>query len=680
MTVSANGAISYVPTAAYVGPDSFTYKANDGALDSNTVTVSLTVTATNTAPVAVADSYSTPKNTTLTVAAPGVLGNDTDADGDTLTAILVANISHGTLGLNANGAISYVPTTGYSGPDSFTYKANDGALDSNTVTVSLTVTPTNAAPVAVADSYATPKNTTLTVAAPGVLGNDTDADGDTLSSILVANVSHGTLTLGANGSISYVPTAGYFGPDSFTYKANDGALDSNTVTVSLTVTGTNSAPVAVNDSYSTAKNTTLTVAAPGVLGNDTDADGNALTAALVANVAHGTLTLGANGSISYVPTAGYSGPDSFTYQANDGTINSNTATVSLTVTATNGAPVAVADSYSTPKNTSLVVAAPGVLANDTDPDGNPLTAAVVATVSHGTLTLAAAGGFTYAPTTGYIGADSFTYRANDGSLNSNTVTVSLTVTGPTQGYWMVASDGGIFTFGTAGFFGSKGGQPLDKPIVGMTRTPSGAGYWLVASDGGIFAFGNALFFGSKGGQPLNAPIVGMSRTPSGLGYWLVACDGGIFAFGDAPFKGSKGGQPLDKPIVGMTPTPSGQGYWLVASDGGIFSFGDATFRGSKGGQHLDKPIVGMTATASGAGYWMVASDGGIFTFGDALFYGSKGGQPLNQPIVGMTTSPSGLGYWLVASDGGIFTFGDALFYGSMGGAILDKPVVGMTSR
>ena len=195
-----------------------------------------------------ADSYSTPKNTTLAVAAPGVLGNDTDADGDTLSAILVANVSHGTLTLGANGAISYVPTTGYVGPDSFTYKANDGALDSNTVTVSLTVTATNAAPVAVADSYSTPKNTTLAVAAPGVLGNDTDADGDTLTAILVANVSHGTLTLGANGSISYVPTTAYVGPDSFTYKANDGALDSNTVTVSLTVTATNAAPVAVADS------------------------------------------------------------------------------------------------------------------------------------------------------------------------------------------------------------------------------------------------------------------------------------------------------------------------------------------------------------------------------------------------------------------------------------------------
>ena len=299
------------------------------------------IAPTNHAPVAVADSYSTPKNTTLTVAAPGLLSNDTDADGDPLTAIKVSDPSHGTVTVSANGAISYIPTTGYSGPDSFTYKANDGTLDSNAATVSLTVTATNDAPVAVADSYSTPKNTTLTVAAPGLLSNDTDADGDPLTAIKVSDPSHGTVTVSANGAISYVPTTGYSGPDSFTYKANDGTLDSNAATVSLTVTATNDAPVAVADSYSTPKNTTLTVAAPGLLSNDTDADGDPLTAIKVSDPSHGTVTVSANGAISYIPTTGYSGPDSFTYKANDGTLDSNAVTVSLTVTATNDAPVCV---------------------------------------------------------------------------------------------------------------------------------------------------------------------------------------------------------------------------------------------------------------------------------------------------------------------------------------------------
>jgi hypothetical protein len=250
---------------------------------------------------------------------------------------------------------------------------------------------------------------------------------------------------------------------------------------------------------------------------------------------------------------------------------------------------------------------------------------------------------------------------------------------PNSSYWLVASDGGVFTFGNAGFYGSTGSIHLNKPIVGMAPTASKNGYWLVASDGGIFSYGDAGFYGSQGGKPLNKPIVGMAATPDGSGYWLVASDGGIFSFGDAKFYGSEGGKPLNKPIVGMATTTDGLGYWLVASDGGIFSFGDANFHGSMGGKPLNKPIVGMAATSDALGYWLVASDGGIFNFGDAGFYGSAGGTPLNKPAVGMAATPDGRGYWIAASDGGIFNYGDANFYGSEGGVVLNKPVVGVAS-
>jgi hypothetical protein len=246
-------------------------------------------------------------------------------------------------------------------------------------------------------------------------------------------------------------------------------------------------------------------------------------------------------------------------------------------------------------------------------------------------------------------------------------------------YRLVASDGGIFAYGNAGFFGSTGGIPLNKPIVGSADTASGKGYWLVASDGGVFNYGDAAFKGSAGSIPLVKPIVGMAPTPSGQGYWLVASDGGIFNYGDAGFFGSTGGIPLGKPVVGMAATPSGQGYWLVAADGGIFNFGDAGFFGSTGGINLAQPVVGVAATPSGAGYFLVASDGGIFAYGDAAFRGSTGGIPLNQPIVGMTTTSTGRGYWLVASDGGVFAFGEGAFLGSAGGTPLNKPVVGMTA-
>jgi hypothetical protein len=247
------------------------------------------------------------------------------------------------------------------------------------------------------------------------------------------------------------------------------------------------------------------------------------------------------------------------------------------------------------------------------------------------------------------------------------------------GYWTVASDGGIFSFGSAQFLGSMGGSPLNKPVVGMAPTPDHQGYWLVASDGGIFSFGDAKFYGSTGSLQLNQPVVGMAATPDGKGYWLVASDGGLFAFGDAVFYGSTGSIHLNKPVVGMASTADGLGYWLVASDGGIFAYGDAKFYGSTGSIQLNKPVVGMAATPDGKGYWLVASDGGIFAYGDAVFHGSAGNLILNKPIVGMDATPSGGGYRLVASDGGVFAYGDANFFGSTGSLTLNKPVVGMAN-
>ena len=246
-----------------------------------------------------------------------------------------------------------------------------------------------------------------------------------------------------------------------------------------------------------------------------------------------------------------------------------------------------------------------------------------------------------------------------------------------NGYVLSGSDGGIFTFGDAGYFGSMGSKHLNAPIVGIASTPDQNGYWLVASDGGIFTFGDAGYFGSMGSKHLNAPIVGIASTPDGDGYWLVASDGGIFTFGDAGYFGSMGSKHLNAPIVGIASTATGDGYWMVAKDGGIFTFGDAGYLGSMGNKHLNAPIVGIASTATGDGYWMVASDGGIFTFGDAGYLGSMGNKHLNAPIVGIASTSTGNGYRMVASDGGIFTFGDAGYFGSMGSKHLNAPIVGI---
>ncbi len=242
-----------------------------------------------------------------------------------------------------------------------------------------------------------------------------------------------------------------------------------------------------------------------------------------------------------------------------------------------------------------------------------------------------------------------------------------------DGYWLVGRDGGVFSFGTAHFFGSTGGLALTKPVVGMTSVPGGQGYWFVGSDGGVFAFGPAAkFYGSMGGTALNQPAVAMATTTSGKGYWLAASDGGIFSFGDAKFYGSMGGTHLNQPVVAMTATQSGKGYWLATRDGGIFSFGDAKFYGSMGGTHLNQPVVAMTATQSGKGYWVTTADGGIFSFGDAGFFGSVGSSQLTAPVAGVHNTVTG-GYRVAGTDGNVYAF-HAPSCGSVTGLHLAAPI------
>ena len=192
---------------------------------------------------------------------------------------------------------------------------------------------------------------------------------------------------------------------------------------------------------------------------------------------------------------------------------------------------------------------------------------------------------------------------------------------------------------TTGKTGDAGARKICGPVMASGGT-AGVGYWLAATDGGVFNYGDAGFFGSAGSLTLNKPIVGMAASPTSGGYWLVASDGGIFNYGDAGFFGSTGAIKLTKPIIGMAATPSGNGYRLFASDGGVFSFGDASFEGSTGAITLNSPIVGAGSTESGHGYDLYAADGGVFNFGDAQFQGSEGARRLNQPVVGGTRSSS----------------------------------------
>lgn len=328
-----NTTITYTPKSNDTGTYTFYYAIIDGNGGSDTGLITIIVgSGVNSAPTALDDTYSTPGNTALTIdAASGLLANDTDPEDDIMTAAKTSDPAHGTVSLNPDGSFTYTPTAGFSGTDTFTYKASDDSLDSNEATVTIDVQG-NAIPVADNDSYTTTEETPLTVNAPGVLTNDTDADGDSLTAIKVTNPANGTVTFNANGSFTYTPNANFDLTDSFTYKVNDGADDSAApATVSIIVNPVNDAPVAANDSYTTPYNTALS---GNVLDNDTD-ETVVLTAIKLTdpNPANGTLTWNSDGSFTYTPTSGFSGSVSFTYKANDSALDSNVATVNITVNA-----------------------------------------------------------------------------------------------------------------------------------------------------------------------------------------------------------------------------------------------------------------------------------------------------------------------------------------------------------
>jgi VCBS repeat-containing protein len=280
-------------------------------------------------------------------------------------------------------------------------------------------------PVAKDDSYSTQQGTPLTVAAPGVLANDTVSEGHVLTCVSISGVSHGSLALQTDGSFIYVPDAGFMGVDSFTYKASDGTQTSGAATVTINVKAVNHAPGAANDTYSVDEDAVLSVAAPGVLANDTDPDSDALQAVLAESVSHGTLTLNADGSFTYTPQKDFNGADSFTYRASDGGASSSPATVIITVTAVDDVPVAQPDAVLMEKGSSVKIT---VLSNDTGLGDTPIALAIVTPPSKGSATVTEDGAIRYTPAEDFQGIDSFEYRVTDNDGDAATAGVEVTVT------------------------------------------------------------------------------------------------------------------------------------------------------------------------------------------------------------------------------------------------------------
>lgn len=396
--------LTYTPAGNYGGPDSFTFKVNDGTDDSvSAATVSLTINSVNDPPVANAQTLPTTEDTPLLITLGG-----TDVEGSPLTYLVVMPPSHGTL-TGTSPSLTYTPAINYNGTDGFTYKANDGMADSPSVTVNLLIAAANDAPVAQDQALSTDQDT-----AKVVVLTATDVDVDALSYSIVAMPSHGTVT-GTPPQVTYVPAAGYRGNDLFTFKANDGQQDSAPGTIRLSVAWVNHAPVVQPQAHMVGEDS---MAAITVSAADEDAD--PLTMKIVDAPAHGAVS-GVGPDFVYTPAPNFNGADFMTVKANDGRVDSPATKISFTVLPVNDLPSATTQAVQTSEDVSVSIVLTG-----SDVDGDALSFTIVDSPMHGVLS-GNPPNVTLTPAADFNGTDALTFKVNDGTLDSEAVTVTVTV-------------------------------------------------------------------------------------------------------------------------------------------------------------------------------------------------------------------------------------------------------------
>ncbi|MBT8144509.1 MAG: tandem-95 repeat protein, partial [Gammaproteobacteria bacterium] len=406
------------PRDTYVGTETFTYTVEDAEGNASTATVTVTVEA-NQAPVAVDDQGIVERGGSIVVP---VLDNDYDPDGDTISIVpdsIGSSPQHGTATINPDGTITYDHDGTDTGCDRFSYYITDGKGQQDWAYVDICLPP-NRAPVAGDDNAVTDENNAVVI---DVLANDSDPDGDSLSVASVSAAANGSVA-NNGGTVTYTPDPDFFGTDTFTYTITDGELLSNTATVTVTVNEEvtdNTAPTAVDDAATTDQDVAVNI---DVLANDSDVDGDPLTVASVTQPANGSVVHNGDGTVTYTPNTGFNGEDSFTYQVSDGQASSS-ATVAVTVNETpNQEPTPANDQAETDEDTAVTI---NVLANDSDPDGDPLSVANVTNGDNGSVENHGDGNVTYTPDTGFTGNDSFTYTVSDGRGGFDNAMVFVTV-------------------------------------------------------------------------------------------------------------------------------------------------------------------------------------------------------------------------------------------------------------
>ncbi len=430
---SSDGGFTYTPNPGFSGLETLEIAITDGNGNIAFGEVNIQVIASDQRPpVALSDVFVTDEGQSLTVPAPGHLANDYDPDGDPLEWISYTFPSNGTMsGTTSDGGFTYTPNPGFTGHESITVTITDGNGNIASSELIITVVPlTGSAPVAIADAYSTPVGEALVVTAPGHLGNDYDPDGDPVEWISYTFPSNGTMTgTTSDGGFTYTPNPGFTGQESFDVTITDGNGNFDVGRIVITVIPSPELPpVAIPDVFITQQGQALTVSPPGHLANDYDPDGDPVEWISYTFPANGTVTgTTSDGGFTYTPNPGFSGIENLTVTITDG--NGGIAVGQVTIfVEKNLPPVAVPDVYVTNQDEPLVIADPGHLANDYDPDGDPVEWISYTFPTLGTVTgTSSGGGFTYTPDPGVSGLETITVSITDGNGNVGSTQITILI-------------------------------------------------------------------------------------------------------------------------------------------------------------------------------------------------------------------------------------------------------------
>ncbi|WP_170940626.1 tandem-95 repeat protein [Pseudoalteromonas sp. NBT06-2] len=417
LIMATDGSFEYTPNANYFGTDTFQYQVVDelGLISIETVTIE--VKSINDLPIANDDRAQTFSNTPVNI---NVLANDSDVDNDTLT-VIGADVIKGGVEITQENTLVYNPETDFEGEIEIVYTVSDNSGGEAQGKVLVSINNSNNAPIAFDDIFALTEDSLMVISVPGLLNNDTDADGDILSVNTTAftNVSNGIVTLSTDGSFSYQPNENFFGSDSFEYEVIDGEGGTDIGKATLTISSVNDNPIATDDTTSTVEETTINI---NVLTNDSDVENDPLFV-LSAISSAGIVNINSDNTLTYTPNINFIGKDVIDYTISDGNGGEDSAKVFITVINLNDDPVANPDTAATSEDESLFI---DVLNNDTDSDGDTLTI-IAATASNSSVLAVVGSSLSYTPNLNFNGSDSINYSISDGNGGTASSTVNVTV-------------------------------------------------------------------------------------------------------------------------------------------------------------------------------------------------------------------------------------------------------------